>query len=126
MTRHSETAPMQGMTLVRGAHQLLTLRGPAGPRRGAALRDLGLIEDGAVLIRNGKILEAGPSRRLENLKVARGAHEINAAGRRCGSADVCPGGPGDRTACAAGTPAGRACTVETCGNGAPWHHDARG
>ena len=81
MTRHSETTPAQGMTLVRGARQLLTLRGPAGPRRGAALRDLGVISDGAALIRNGKILETGPSRRLENLAVARGAHEINAAGR---------------------------------------------
>jgi len=72
---------MQGMTLVRGARQLLTLRGPAGPRRGAALRDLGIIVDGAVLIKNGKILETGLSRRLENLSVARGAREINAAGR---------------------------------------------
>ncbi len=72
---------MQGMTLVRGARQLLTLRGPAGPRRGAALRDLGIIADGAVLIKNGKILETGLSRRLENLAVARGAREINAAGR---------------------------------------------
>ena len=69
------------MTLVRGARQLLTLRGPAGPRRGAALRDPGIIADGAVLIRDGKILETGPSRRLENLAVARGAREINAAGR---------------------------------------------
>jgi imidazolonepropionase len=81
MTRHSEGPSMQGMTLVRGARQLLTLRGPAGPRRGAALRDLGIIVDGAVLIRNGKILETGLSRRLENLAVARGAREINAAGR---------------------------------------------
>jgi imidazolonepropionase len=69
------------MTLVRGARQLLTLRGPAGPRRGAALQDLGIIADGAVLIRNGTILETGLSRRLENLALARGAREINAAGR---------------------------------------------
>ena len=38
------------MTLVRGARQLLTLRGPSGPRRGADLRNLGLIQDGAILI----------------------------------------------------------------------------
>lgn len=68
-------------TLVRGARQLLTLRGPAGPRRGAALGSLGIVPDGAVLIRGGRILEAGPSRRLENLSLARGADEINAAGR---------------------------------------------
>jgi imidazolonepropionase len=69
------------MTLVRGARQLLTLRGPAGPRRRAALQDLGIITDGALLLKNGKILETGPSRRLENLTVARAAREINAAGR---------------------------------------------
>ena len=68
-------------TLVRGARQLLTLRGPAGPRRGAAMGSLGIVPDGAVLIRGGRILEAGPSRRLENLSLARGANEINAAGR---------------------------------------------
>jgi imidazolonepropionase len=72
---------VHAVTLVRGARQLLTLRGPAGPRRGAALGDLGVIPDGALLIRGGKILEAGPSRRVENLALARGAHEINAAGR---------------------------------------------
>jgi imidazolonepropionase len=68
-------------TLVRGARQLLTLRGPAGPRRGAALGELGIVPDGAVLLRGGKILEAGPSRRVENLALARGAHEIDATGR---------------------------------------------
>ncbi len=71
-------------TLVRGARQLLTLRGEAGPRRGAALGELGIISDGAVLIRGGRILEAGPSRRVENLALARGAIEINAAGRVVG------------------------------------------
>jgi imidazolonepropionase len=67
--------------LVRGARQLLTLRGSAGTRRGAELRELGLIHDGAVLIQNGVIQEAGPSRRVENLHAARGAEEINATGR---------------------------------------------
>ena len=67
--------------LVRGARQLLTLRGPAGPRRGESLGELGIVPDGAVLIREGKILEAGSSRRVENLAVARSAREINAAGR---------------------------------------------
>jgi len=68
-------------TLVRGARQLLTLRGPSEPRRGAALGELGIVPDGAVLILGGKILEAGPSRRVENLALARGAHEIDATGR---------------------------------------------
>ncbi len=67
--------------LIRGARQLLTLRGPYGPRRGAALKDLGVITDGAVLVHNGIIREVGTSRRLENVQSARHAVEINAAGR---------------------------------------------
>lgn len=60
---------------------MLTLRGPRGVRRGAPLRDLGIIEDGAVLIRDGIIAEVGSTRRIENLKDARTAIEIPANGR---------------------------------------------
>lgn len=67
--------------LIRGARQLLTLRGPNAPRRGEAMRQLGVIEDGAILISDGIITNVGPSRRLENLAEARSAEEINAAGR---------------------------------------------
>ena len=67
--------------LVRNARQLLTLQGPNRPRRGAELNDLGVIIDGAVLIVDGIIREVGPTRRLENLSMARGALEINASGR---------------------------------------------
>lgn len=72
---------MRRVTLVRGARQLLTLRGPEGPRRGADLRNPGLIQDGAVLIVDGLIREIGSSRRVENLALARGADEIDATGR---------------------------------------------
>ena len=51
------------------------------PRRGAALRELGIISDGAVLIRDGVIREVGPSRRVEALAEARHADEIDASGR---------------------------------------------
>jgi imidazolonepropionase len=71
---------MRKVTLIRGARQLLTLRGPSGPRRGADLRNLGLIQDGAVLIVDGLIREVGPTRRLENLALAREAEEIDASG----------------------------------------------
>jgi imidazolonepropionase len=71
---------MRKVTLIRGARQLLTLRGPSGPRRGADLRKLGIIQDGAVLIADGLIAEVGPSRRVENLALARGAQEIDASG----------------------------------------------
>lgn len=67
--------------LIRGARQLVTLRGPAAPRRGAALNELGIIPNGAILIRDGRIAEVGQGRRVENLALARDAIEIDAAGR---------------------------------------------
>ena len=67
--------------LLRGARQLLTLRGPAGVRRGAALQDLSIIEDGSVLIRDNVIDAIGSTRRLENLKESRNAIEIAAQGK---------------------------------------------
>ena len=67
--------------LVRGARQLLTLRGPIGPRRGKDLRNLGMVPDGSVLIADGVIQEVGPTRRVENLAAARDAVEVSAAGR---------------------------------------------
>src|SRR6185436_20031776 len=67
--------------LIRGARQLITLRGVKGPRRGPVLGELSIIPDGSVLIRDGVIEEVGPSRRVENLAGAREAVEINAAGR---------------------------------------------
>ena len=69
------------LLLVHGARQLLTLRGPAHPRRGMELRDLGIIPQGALLIRNGFIAAVGTSRRIGNLAEARHAREIDAHGR---------------------------------------------
>lgn len=60
---------------------MITLRGAAGPRRGPALGELGIIPDGAILLRDGIIEEVGPTRRLENLKSCRDAVEIDATGR---------------------------------------------
>jgi imidazolonepropionase len=68
------------ITLIRGARQLLTLAGRTGPRRGPALSDLGLVRNGAVLIRDGAIVAAGPARSVEKLPEARHAREIDAAG----------------------------------------------
>ena len=70
-----------GRILIRGARQLLTLRGPQTARRGRDLNEIGIVADGALLIRDGVIEQAGPSRRVENLAGAREALEINAAGR---------------------------------------------
>jgi imidazolonepropionase len=71
---------MSGTLLVRGARQLITLRGPAEPRRGAALKELSIIRDGALLIEDGRIVEVGLSRRVENLALVRRSHEIDATG----------------------------------------------
>jgi imidazolonepropionase len=57
------------------------LRTPEGPRRGALMGDLSIIPDGAVLLRDGLIDEAGPTRRVENLAKARGALVIDATGK---------------------------------------------
>jgi imidazolonepropionase len=70
-----------GTILIRGARQLVTVRGSKAPRRGEQMRDLGVILDGAVLIRDGVLEEVGPTRRVENLAAARDAVEISAAGR---------------------------------------------
>jgi imidazolonepropionase len=66
---------------VRSARQLLTLRGHGKPRSGGALSEVNSIVDGAVLIRDGFIVEVGPTRRLENLAGARLATVIDASGR---------------------------------------------
>lgn len=68
-------------TLIRGARQLLTLRGANGPRRRSCLSDLSIIADGAVLLRNGIIHEIGTTRRVENMDAARSAREIDATGK---------------------------------------------
>jgi imidazolonepropionase len=67
--------------LLRGARQLLTLRGPGEPRRGTLLNELSIIPDGAILVRDGRIEEIGPTRRVENLRAARSAIEIDVTGR---------------------------------------------
>ena len=71
---------MSGTLLVRGARQLITLRGSAEPRRGAALKELGIIRDGALLIEDGRIVEVGLSRRVENLALVRRSQELDATG----------------------------------------------
>ena len=67
-------------TLISGASQLLTLRG-RGPRRGAALANLGIIKNGAVLIADGLIVAVGPRAQIEAHPSARTAHRLDAAGR---------------------------------------------
>src|SRR6516225_352449 len=60
--------------------QLLTLRtasGDASPRRGAQMRELGILSDGAVLIADGKIVAVGTTDEIAKHELARNAEEID-------------------------------------------------
>ena len=66
--------------LITGCSELVTMRG-AVPRRGRALRDIGIIRDGAVLVRKGLIEAVGTRRHIERLGAARRAKKIDLGGR---------------------------------------------
>ncbi len=60
--------------------QLVTLAGPARPRIGAEMRELGIIPDGAMLVRSGRIVATGARSKVEPL--ATGDAEVVDAGGR--------------------------------------------
>jgi imidazolonepropionase len=66
--------------LITGASQILTLRG-RGPRRGKALSSLGLLKDGALLIRDGCVTAVGARAKVEALPAARTARTLDVGGR---------------------------------------------
>jgi imidazolonepropionase len=66
--------------LITGASQLLTLRG-SGPRRGSSLSTLGMIKDGALLVRDGVIAAVGTRTQVEALPEARVAEKLDLGGR---------------------------------------------
>ena len=66
--------------LITGCSQLLTLRGSV-PRRGGALRELGIIRDGALLIHDDRIVAVGTRRRIESSRKSRRAERLDLAGR---------------------------------------------
>jgi len=59
--------------------QLVTLAGPARPRIGKELRELGLVENAALLVEDGRILSAGPYSQLRS-QIPAGAAIIDANG----------------------------------------------
>jgi imidazolonepropionase len=76
---------MQIDLLIHSAAQLITCTSPDNkPKRGAAMRDIGMIQDGAVGVRDGVILAVGPSEPLQAQYSA--AKTIDASGKV-----VCPG-----------------------------------
>ncbi len=66
--------------LITGCSQLLTLQGSV-PRRGRALRELGIIRDGALLVRHDRIFAVGSRRRVQRIREARRAAKIDLGGR---------------------------------------------
>ena len=65
--------------LVTNASEVLTLAGPARPRAGEEMSELGIVATGAVAVRKGKILEVGPSAKLS--RKYRAKKKISAKGR---------------------------------------------
>ena len=62
MNRSRKSEPRHPALLLVNIGQLLTLRGNSGPRRGSELKELGIIEDAAVLCLGGKIVSVGKSK----------------------------------------------------------------
>ncbi|MGC2230550.1 MAG: hypothetical protein WBA09_03535, partial [Candidatus Acidiferrum sp.] len=58
----------------------MTLRGRS-PRRGAALADLGIIRNGALLVRDGLIAAVGACAKVESLPEAATAERLDVGGR---------------------------------------------
>lgn len=71
--------PRRRDILITGCAELLTLRG-AAPRRGRALDAVGIIRDGALLIRDGRIAAIGPRRNIEGLRESRRASRLDLGG----------------------------------------------
>lgn len=66
--------------LVRNCRQLVTLAGPKRARIGAELRDLAIVSDGGMLVRDGRIEAVGSREQIEKAAPP-SAHEIDAGGR---------------------------------------------
>src|SRR5205807_9701309 len=69
---------MNSLAVIHAA-QLVTLAGPKRPRVGTEMAELGIIRDGGMLIRDGKIDSIGPSDEIE--KKSRGAEIVDAGGQ---------------------------------------------
>ena len=66
--------------LITGCKELLTLSGVV-PRRGKAMQNLGIVRDGAILVRDGNVIATGPRRQVARLSEARDANKLDLGGR---------------------------------------------
>jgi imidazolonepropionase len=70
---------MHADLIITHAAQLLTVAASGGPKRGAAMADLGIIADGAVAVRDGSVVAVGPT--ADVLAEHRAASVIEARGK---------------------------------------------
>src|SRR5215213_6470656 len=71
---------MRGALAVVNCSQLVTLAGPRRPRAGAELRELAIVEGGALLVRDGLIERVGGREQIEPL-IDQGCEVFDAGGR---------------------------------------------
>ena len=71
---------MANSLLIRGASQIVMVSGRA-PRRGKELADIGVLRNGAVLLRDGVISAVGPAAKIEKLKESKSAEVLDVDGR---------------------------------------------
>ena len=67
-------------TLYTGIKQLLTFAGDDAPRAGAAMREVGLVRNAAVLVENGAIAAAGPRAAVHRHRLAKKAKVVETGG----------------------------------------------
>src|SRR5512135_507701 len=65
--------------LIINAKELLTLAGSTGPRIGKQMSELGIVKDGALAIKEGRIIAVGPTHEISRL--FRAGFVINAQGK---------------------------------------------
>lgn len=80
MRAEGSRAPVPETLAVVNCSQLVTLRGPRRPRTGAEMRELSIIEDGAMLVRGGYVERVGARGEIEP-HVGAGAEVLDAGGR---------------------------------------------
>ncbi|HEX8501870.1 MAG TPA: imidazolonepropionase [Pyrinomonadaceae bacterium] len=71
---------MRGTLAVVNCSQLVTLAGPRRPRAGGELRELSIVEGGAMLVRDGRVELAGTREEVEPL-IDAGCEVVDAGGR---------------------------------------------
>jgi imidazolonepropionase len=67
--------------LFSNAAQVVTLAGPPAPRRGRALRKIGVLRNAAVLVCGSSITAVGPSKEVERVALQKKAIEVDCRGK---------------------------------------------